>query len=163
MLPKTTTCAIGTLIADPKNVRFHGQANHDAIKLSIERHGLRKPIVAQENTNIVYAGNETLNVLKELGYTEVSVAWIPADWSEKQCREYAILDNRTNDLSEFDMSALNALLDESLIAPFDVGFDALPEFAALDVPEDFKTYDEQNVETDYECPKCGYKWSGRKN
>jgi hypothetical protein len=28
-------------------------------------------------------------------------------------------------------------------------------------PGDFKEYDE-SIETDHECPKCGYKWSGGK-
>jgi hypothetical protein len=26
-------------------------------------------------------------------------------------------------------------------------------------PDDFKEVDE-NIETEHECPKCGYKWSG---
>jgi len=27
-------------------------------------------------------------------------------------------------------------------------------------PEDFKSYDEE-IDTEYCCPKCGYQWSGK--
>jgi rubrerythrin len=40
----------------------------------------------------------------------------------------------------------------------DVLFGAAAEPQA---PDGFKDYDE-NIETEHQCPKCGYKWSGGK-
>ena len=55
--------------------------------------------------------------------------------------------------------------------PRDIGFDLSltgfdgPELEALfkepEAPESFATYDE-DIETEHECPKCGYRFSGGK-
>ena len=114
------------LIPDPSNVRLHDNRNHETILRSIQRFGIRKPIVAHADTHIVYAGNETLRCCLELGIEQIPVAWIPKATPESLCKAYAIADNRTNDLSEFDVGALDELIKELKDADVDIedtGFD----------------------------------------
>jgi len=54
---KITYHNIAELIPDPDNARLHDRRNIDAIKQSIQRFGIRKPIVVHELSKIVYAGN----------------------------------------------------------------------------------------------------------
>lgn len=121
---KISTVETATLIPDPDNVREHTGRNHEAIVRSIQRFGIRKPIVVHEGSNIVYAGNETLNAALEIGMEEIPVAWIPAATSPEVCKAYAIADNRTNDLSEFDLPKLGELALE---------LDALPDLDLQDL------------------------------
>lgn len=115
-----------TLICDPANARTHNRKNYDAIRRSIKQFGIRKPIVAHEKTRIVYAGNATLQVCLDEGIREIPVAWIPADTPESLCKAYAIADNRTTDLSDWDLPQLDAMLEflkEFEIEPLDLGFE----------------------------------------
>ena len=46
---KITKVKTAELIPDPDNTRTHSQRNIEAIKRSIQRFGIRKPIVAKED------------------------------------------------------------------------------------------------------------------
>ena len=100
------------LIPDPENVRQHDRRNIDAIKQSIQRFGIRKPIVAHELSKIVYAGNGVLLAAIELNIEQVPVAWIPADVPAEVAKAYSVYDNRTTELSSFDPVKLDNLLAE---------------------------------------------------
>jgi len=109
---KVTSFDTAKLIPDPNNARLHDRRNIDAIKQSIQRFGIRKPIVAHEASKIVYAGNGVLVAALELGIPEIPVAWIPADTPPEVAKAYSIYDNRTTDLSSFDPVKLDNLLAE---------------------------------------------------
>jgi len=51
------------------------------------------------------------------------------------------------DLTGFDASAIERFLNP-------------PEPEEKTAPEDFPEVDE-SIETEHECPKCGYEWSGK--
>ena len=155
------------LFQDPDNLRLHPGRNHEAVLQSIKAFGIRKPVVAHEGSKVVYAGNETLACAIELGYEEIPVAWIPKEVPPEKCRAYAVADNRTTDLSVFDNEALSEFLMELPELEIDtevIGFndEELQELIGnveISPPEDFQEYDE-GIETEHECPKCGYQWSG---
>lgn len=112
---KVQTVQIADLMPDPQNVRTHNTKNLDAIRKSLESFGQRKPIVvARGNAGqmIVIAGNGTLDAAKSLGWSSVSVVELPADWDADKARAYAIADNRTGELAEWNRIELaNALVD----------------------------------------------------
>lgn len=113
---------ISTLKLDRQNVRKHDARSIEAIARSLAEFGQRRPLVVRKNT--VLAGNGTLQAAQSLGWQEVAITRVPADWSDAQARAFAIADNRTNELSEWDNEALLAALedfDESLIEA--AGFD----------------------------------------
>lgn len=137
---------------------------------SIKQFGIRKPIVAHELTKIVYAGNLTLEVARELGKKQIPVAWIPADVPESVARAYGIADNKTSDLSTFDderlKDALRTLSDIPELDIESVGFSQAEVDALLATVDDFELADDfpevgDDLETEHECPKCGFKFSGK--
>lgn len=92
--------AISTLVEDPANARLHSVRNIEAIKGSLSRFGQTKPIVVARDTRVVIAGNGTLRGARELGWTEIDVSWV--DFGPTDRAAYAIADNRTAELAEWD-------------------------------------------------------------
>jgi site-specific DNA-methyltransferase (adenine-specific) len=109
---KITYCNTMELIPDPDNARAHDRRNIDAIKGSIQKFGIRKPVVAHESSKIIYAGNGVYTAAVELGLAEIPVAWIPQEIPVEVAKAFAIYDNRTNELSDWDPEKLETLLDE---------------------------------------------------
>jgi len=100
---------IADLTPDPANARKHGQKNLDAIKASLHKFGQRKPIVVQSEGMIVRAGNGTLEAAKALGWTHLAAVVIDED--NATAAQFAIADNRTGELAEWDDETLASLLD----------------------------------------------------
>ena len=92
---------IADLELDKDNVRKHDDKSIKAIADSLSNFGQRKPIVIDKN-NVVIAGNGTLQAGIFLGWKQLECVDIPADWSDEKIKAFAIADNRTHDLSEFD-------------------------------------------------------------
>ena len=116
--------SITDLSLDPKNARKHSARNLEAIAASLEKFGQRKPIVVHRG--VVLAGNGTLEAAKSLGWTEIEVAEVPEDWDNDTAKAYALADNRTAELAEWDESELAKQLLELQDADWDItelGFD----------------------------------------
>jgi ParB-like chromosome segregation protein Spo0J len=123
---------IESLSPDPANARLHSPRNLDAIKASLQRFGQQKPIVVDAR-NIVRAGNGALLAAKSLGWTHLQI--VRTDLAGSDATAYAIADNRTSDLSDWDDDALAAQL-ESLRSEgldlSDLGFTAREASRLLD-------------------------------
>lgn len=96
--------SIDSLMEDPDNTRKHNERNIEAISTSLATFGQRRPLVVWQDT--VIAGNGTLRAAKNLGWTKIVVSRVPDSWSEHDARAYAIADNRTAELAEWDNSKL---------------------------------------------------------
>lgn len=121
------------LVPDPENARTHSTKNLEAIAKSLEHFGQRKPIVvarASDGSNrlVVIAGNGTLEAAASLGWSELAVAEVPEEWDADQARAYAIADNRTAELADWDQVRLaSALVDLDAVGwdLGDLGFESL--------------------------------------
>lgn len=102
---------IDSLRFDETNARKHSANNIAAIKQSLEQFGQRKPIVITAD-KVVLAGNGTLLAATELGITDIAVTVVPNNWTKAQAKAYAIADNRTAEMAEWDGEALLASLKE---------------------------------------------------
>ena len=100
---------IAELNPDPANARKHSAKNIDAIKASLAKFGQRKPIVVQRDGMIVRAGNGTLQAAKALGWDQIAAVIVVEDNSS--AAQFAIADNRTAELAEWDTETLATLLD----------------------------------------------------
>jgi len=115
---------VSSLVKDPANVRRHSEKNLEAIKGSLARFGQQKPIVVGAD-GVVIAGNGTLAAAQSLGWSMIDIVRSPLTGSEATA--YAIADNRTAELAEWDEGALAQQLaalsieDEELAAA--TGFD----------------------------------------
>lgn len=133
---KVKAVRLDSLTLDPKNARKHSERNLAAIKESLSRFGQRKPIVVRGSK--VLAGNGTLEAALSLGWTEIQVAEAPDDWDEDTAKAYALADNRTAELAEWDEAELAKQLLELEDADWDIealGFE-LPKLHDVDVDED---------------------------
>ena len=115
---------IAELVADPRNARRHDERNLAAIRASVTAFGQLRPLVVQQSTGHVVAGNGTLEVLRGLGWTHAAVTVVDLD--DARARAFAIADNRTAELARWDVAELQeALSDPELDGLLDaVGFSA---------------------------------------
>ncbi len=109
--------AISSLSCDPANARRHPERNLEQIKASLRRFGQQKPIVV-DATNIVRAGNGTLAAAIALGWT--TIAAVRSTLPTTELTAYAITDNRSAELAEWNTEVLNATLADPEIG--EVGF-----------------------------------------
>ncbi|HOQ87814.1 MAG TPA: ParB/Srx family N-terminal domain-containing protein [Phycisphaerae bacterium] len=117
---KSEIVPISSLSTDPANVRKHGQRNLDAIKASLKRFGQQKPIVVDAN-GVVVAGNGTLEAARSLGWDEIAI--VRTSLTGAEATAFAIADNRTAELAEWDDEALAETL--ATLDDFEsIGFDA---------------------------------------
>lgn len=165
---KIETVAIESVQFDPANVRKHGEKNLGAIKSSLLRFGQQKPIVVDAK-GIVRAGNGTLAALKALGWKEVRIVRSTLEGSEATA--YAIADNRTAELAEWDDDALAQTLaalqiedDELAIATgfLEQDLRALIERYSSNNDDPNSSTEEINVDEfqlECRCPKCGFEFN----
>jgi ParB-like chromosome segregation protein Spo0J len=95
---------------DERNARAHSDRNVSAIARSLQTFGQRKPIIVHKGT--VIAGNGTVMAAVSLGWDSIAVTRTPAKWTMQQARAYAVADNRTGELAEWDSAELLATLQE---------------------------------------------------
>jgi len=138
---KIETVAVASLAFDPANARKHDEANLKAIAGSLKLFGQRKPIVVTK-AGVVVAGNGTLEAAKSLGWTEIDVVRVPADWSADQVKAFALADNRSAELASWDEQVMAAQLLELDAAGFDI---AEFGFEASDAPVDPESVEEDEI------------------
>jgi hypothetical protein len=108
---------IESLSADPRNARAHDSKNMAAIKASLERFGQQKPIVVDASGKVL-AGNATLAAARDLGWTHIDIA--RSSLEDGEAMAYAIADNRTAELAEWDWPELKTQLAELEADGFDL-------------------------------------------
>jgi DNA modification methylase len=116
--------SVKDLSSDPANARKHSDRNIESIMASLRRFGQQKPIVV-DLSNVVRAGNGTLEAAKRLGWETIAV--VQSDLTGADMSAYAIADNRTAELAEWD--------DEILKATLEGLDDALRDAAGFDLKE----------------------------
>lgn len=110
----------------------------DAVANSIKEFGWQQPIVVDKD-NVIIVGHTRYKAAKKLGMDKVPVV-VASNLSDEQVRAYRLADNKTGELTDWDMSLLDDELgDIADIDMSDFGFD-------LDIPED----DEEAQEDDFD-------------
>jgi len=154
---------IDGLHPDPANARQHSERNIDAIKASLAKFGQRLPIVVQREGMIIRAGNARLEAAKQLGWTEIAAVTI--DETDIEAVAFAIADNRTAELAEWDDDILAKLLIEVKESPdideMVAGFD---ETEMNDIflnfkPEHLKDQPRLDEKKKITCPECGHEFT----
>jgi ParB-like chromosome segregation protein Spo0J len=157
---KIETVSINSITLDPENARKHSKKNIEAIAGSLSAFGQRRPLVVWDG--YVIAGNGTLEAAKSLGWEKIEITRVPSDWTHEQARAYALADNRTAELAEWDSEILSNQLIELDSVGYEIsdwGFEPLTPPTDPEPPKDFPSFDD-DMETQYQCPKCGYEWNG---
>lgn len=132
---------ISALTPYERNTRAHGKDDIDAIALSIKKYGMNDPIGVWGEKNLIVEGHGRAMACKKLGKKEVPVVHLD-HMTDEERREYAILHNKTAELSAWDWDALAMELSEVDLSDFDIDWN-LPN---LDVSND------SAIDDDYDEP-----------
>lgn len=103
---KPLAVQIDSLHGLPNNPR---KGDVSAVMASLSRFGQRKPIVARRDDGRILAGNHTWQAAKQLGWTEIAVAFVGDD--DITAQAYALADNRTAELGSYDDELLKELIE----------------------------------------------------
>jgi ParB-like chromosome segregation protein Spo0J len=151
---KIETVLVESLAFDPNNARKHSDANLSAIAQSLKEFGQRKPIVVT-NDNVIVAGNGTVEAAQMIGLKNVDVVRVPKNWSAEQVKAFALADNRTAELAEWNEQVLSAQLLELQESGLDIeqlGFEVTPVADFDPVSEEENPPLDERVQ--HECPYC---------
>jgi hypothetical protein len=85
-----------------------------AVARSLQAFGQRKPVVAHAETGEIIAGNHTWKAAKKLGWDAIAVLFVTDD--DATAKAYALADNRTADLGDYDNEALAEMIEAVLDA-----------------------------------------------
>jgi ParB-like chromosome segregation protein Spo0J len=101
---------INTLVPYRKNPR---KGNVDAVAESLKVNGQYRPLVVNKGDKAsvrdeVLAGNHTLMAAKKLKWARIAITYV--DVTDDEAKKIVLADNRTNDLSGYDATALADLL-----------------------------------------------------
>ena len=156
------------LIPYARNTRTHSPEQVAQIAGSIREFGFTNPVLIDAENGII-AGHGRVMAASKLGLAKVPCIRL-AHLTETQKRAYIIADNKLALNAGWDEEMLGLELADLREADFDLnvlGFDNFaienflnpPEIEPTS-PEEFQEVDE-NIDTEHECPKCNYRWSGK--
>jgi site-specific DNA-methyltransferase (adenine-specific) len=146
---------IAGLTPDPQNARQHDDKNLKAIMGSLKEFGQRKPIVITE-AGVIVAGNGTVEAAKRLGWTQIDVVKVPRDWTADKIKAFAIADNRTAELANWNQEVLTAQLLELEAEGWEL---AEFGFETLELPDEDKSdFDEPAPESAPQRASLGDHW-----
>jgi len=120
MTKQLKTVKLKDIVPYENNPRHNDQAV-EAVKESIKQCEYIAPIIVDEDM-VILAGHTRHKALKSLGKKEAEVM-VVTGLTEEQKRKYRLLDNKTNELAEWDIDALELELEDLDFDGFDFGFD----------------------------------------
>lgn len=137
-----------------RNARKNDQAV-DAVVKSIEQCSYVAPIIVDEN-NVILAGHTRWKAMQKLGRTECECV-IKEGLTEDQKRKYRLLDNKTNEIAEWDFDLLPDELEGLDFGEMNLDW-GVENFGE----EDFGSFFEEDGKVRKEkkhdvivCPHCG--------
>lgn len=155
----------------PRNYRDHPDDQIEHLKASLLEFGWYRNVVTARDLTIL-AGHGIVRAAQSLAMTDGPVVTLDLDPLEPRALKILALDNTSSRLARDDERALAVILREIADLPevelIGTGFD-LESLAALELslvtpqvvpPDSFRSYDD-DIDTEYRCPSCGYEWSGR--
>ena len=126
---------VGQLKPYAKNARKHEEYDVGQIAESIERYGFNDPIGIWSKDNIIVEGHGRLLAAKKLGMKEVPCIRLD-DLTDEQRREYAILHNKTAELSSWDFDLLAEDIGELDFSGFDIEWGLPADVEETEIIED---------------------------
>jgi hypothetical protein len=157
------------------------------LRASYERFGFADAIIVDERTDKLVSGHgrvEALLAMFEAGEEPpegITLMGGDADWlvpvqrgwaskSDREARAFLIAANRLTEIGRWDDQALAAVLaqlqQEATAGLLGTGYtqhelEMLLKSTNPIAPSEFPLQDPKALHTEYECPMCGYSWSGK--
>ncbi len=122
--------------------------------------GLLQPVIVKEYNKPTRAGTVAIGFYEWHGEQYV---YRRVDWDTETAELANLIANKAGGSWDWDILADNFDIDTLFDAGFSedelLGNDFNLGEGSGDAPKDFKEYGE-DIETEHECPKCHYRWSG---
>ena len=138
-----------------KNARKHSEENIEAIVASIEEFGFNDPIALWHGE--IVEGHGRIIAAQRLGIDKIPVI-ILDHLTDEQRKAYALVHNKTTDLSGWNFDLLSSELKD--IADIDMsqfGFEEDDIQESLDLDEE-TTKEKLDQHKICHCPKCGFSF-----
>ena len=157
---------ISSVVPWDKNPRGIKTEDFERLKKQILKLGVYKPLVCYRNGKkyVVLGGNMRIRALNELGVREVEISLVKPK-TEAEKIEFALSDNDRAGYYEQEQLAELILpyVKDINFADFKVDIGGAVDLKKLlenfGPDQDPKEQDfDESLETQNECPKCGYKW-----
>lgn len=113
------TLQLAEIIPYENNPRYNDSAV-EAVRESIKQCNYIAPIIVDEN-NVILAGHTRYKALQSLDKKDVEVMAVTG-LTEAQKKKYRLLDNKTNELADWDFELLEVELEDIDFEGFDFGF-----------------------------------------
>lgn len=126
---------VGKLKPYDKNTRKHAEYDVSQIAKSIEQYGFNDPIGIWGKDNIIVEGHGRFLAAKKLGMDKVPCIRLD-DLTDEQRREYAIMHNKTAELSAWDFDLLAAEIDGLDFSGFDIDWGLPADEEETEIVED---------------------------
>jgi site-specific DNA-methyltransferase (adenine-specific) len=136
----------------------------EPVAQSIKQFGFQQPIIVDKN-NIIIVGHTRYKAAQLLELDEIPIV-VADNLTDEQAKAYRLADNKTHELSTWDIDKLrnevNTILETNLdVFGFDIDnlLDCISDHEALDLhePTDSEIADNSQQQTS-QCPKCGFKY-----
>ena len=160
--------ATAELIPYARNARTHSPAQVSMIAASIREFKFNNPVLIDKDNGII-AGHGRVIAAQQLGLETVPCLRL-GHLTKTQRKAYILADNRLAELAQWDTEMLALEIADLRLDDVDLELLGFDDDALVDLlgqvatdtdtsPDEFKEMDE-DIDTDHECPKCGYRWSG---
>ena len=160
--------ATAELIPYARNARTHSPSQVAGIAGSIREFGFNNPVLIDQDNGII-AGHGRVLAAQQLGLATVPCLRL-GHLTKTQRKAYILADNRLAELAGWDTEMLALEIADLRLDDVDLELLGFDDDALVDLlgqvatdtdtsPDEFKEMDE-DIDTDHECPKCGYRWSG---
>lgn len=164
-MPKPNTFKLLTELKgweqNPRNISAKA---FERLKNQIVRLGQYKPLLIKKDGTVL-GGNMRLRAYKELGLKKAWVSIVEPK-NEAEALEYSLSDNDQAGYYDADLLAnLSSAFPDFNWKDYSVNLSEgmnLNDLISGDFNDkvfDEKELDEDNLDTQHECPKCGYEWS----
>lgn len=144
---------------DPANVRRHSEKNLSAIRGSLRRFGQQKAIVV-DGDGVVVAGNGTLDAAVAEGWSFIAVT--VTELTGPEAIAFAIADNRSSELGEWERDELGAVLgalDDELKAATGFTEQEIENLVTSLVPPATTAPEPEGEKDKIKCPQCGHEFT----
>lgn len=151
---------VGKLKPYDKNTRKHAEYDVGQIAESIERYGFNDPIGIWGKDNIIVEGHGRLLAAKKLGMKEVPCIRLD-DLTDEQRRAYAIMHNKTAELSMWNFDLLAEEIPELDFSGLDIDWGLPADEEETEINDELLSqfFEDKAQETKKEktivCPHCG--------
>lgn len=140
-----------------KNPRRIPEKAIKAVANSIKEFGWKSPVVIDKD-NVIVAGHTRYKAALLLGLSEIPCL-IADDLTPEKIKQFRLADNKTSELSSWDLELLDFELQDFKFEMTKFGFEAKKEISNQQNKNeeiDIEDFDDNKFE--HKCPKCGFKF-----